>query len=182
MSGSSDRKNAAQESSAKAGNTPAVWLEMGVVLLFIAAPAIAYLGSWLLWGDEYVKFDKQFQSLEYRTSLGFTSHLFESLFLKLRFVPVLLFIIWRSGDDWPRFGLVKPQWHKDIAIGFGLWLVVAVVQNLVSTVRGDYYAWTWLRFFASPAPLLPTLLCLASSCATGFSEELVAACLPDSAI
>jgi membrane protease YdiL (CAAX protease family) len=80
--------------------------------------------------------------------------------------------MWRSGEGWARFGLVKIKWEKDILIGIGLAVIVAVTDYLVSAVWKGTHLSVWSRLFPVPVPPDRLLLCLASSCSIGFYEEL----------
>ena len=142
----------------------------GAISSLDCGPTISSLGCSLIWGSEYQKLAQEWRKAEYKTATAFETSSFESMVLRLRFVPVVLFVMWRSGEGWSRFGLVKPMVGKDILIGLGLWLVVTTSDSLIGLVfhrhvpEGQLYpaAISWHR----------AILLLGDCCAAGFSEEL----------
>ena len=123
------------------------------------------MGCSLFWGSEYQKLDQQRRHAAYKTATAFETMSFESMVTRLRFVPVVLLVMWRSGEGWSRFGLVKPKFRKDILIGLGLWLVVAILDSLIALA------------FNRPqpcAPLFPVALPLTrASCSSERVVQLV---------
>jgi len=153
-------------------NRRVLWIETGVILLLIAAPVFSWIVFWLLWGSDYLQLDKQISHLGLGTSTAFAINNIESIFRSLRLVPVVLFIMWRSGDEWSRFGLVKPKMEKDILIGLGLLLIIGVIHATHWVIESPSHHWTWSRLFMTPIPINRALPLLASCFALGFSEEL----------
>jgi membrane protease YdiL (CAAX protease family) len=150
-----------------------LWVETSVVLLLIGGFLFARIPCWAFWRGEYLQYDEQFSHLEVQTSATFGIHLFESMNGHLILIPIVLFIIWRSGDPWSRFGLVKPKWPRDILIGLGLLLIVAVLRDeCLGAIFHDSFESTWLNLLPASNPPLRTALLIASACAIGFSEEL----------
>ncbi len=119
---------------AETAATVAVWLETAAVLVVVAAPSIARVACWVVWGGDYLEYDKRFRDVQTATSRSFTIGVLESFFSHLRWVPIILFLMWRSGDTWARFGLVRPRWKKDILLGVGLSLILAVTGYVVQNV------------------------------------------------
>jgi membrane protease YdiL (CAAX protease family) len=80
-----------------------------------------------------------------------------------------LYIIWRSGDPWSHFGLMRPAWAVDLPLGLGVFLAGAFIDEVHSGIRPAP------RAAADPATSGPAvyLLYLWASCANGFAEELV---------
>ena len=161
-------------SSDSSESRPVLWIETGVVLAWLAAPTLAWVACWLFWGSDYLQLNRQILHLEDRTSTTFAIGSMESLFSSLRLIPIVLFIMWRSGDKWSRFGLVKPKLAKDILIGMGLLLMIGVMKEMGRIIETPSYHWTWSRLFPAAVPPDRALLLLASTCAIGFSEELIA--------
>ena len=144
-------------------------MELCAVLILITAPTFAYLGCSLFWGDEYQTIRDR-RSLESRTETAVEVDLFESMIVRLRLVPIILFVIWRSGEAWSRFGLVKPAIPKDVVIGLGVWLIVAFFTSLIALAFGRHNPWLSFQPFAVPP--VRAMLLVGESCAVGFSEEL----------
>jgi membrane protease YdiL (CAAX protease family) len=148
----------------------ATWLEIGVVVLLICAPTLASLGCSLFWGSDYQKLVQQRRRAEFRTATAFETFRFGSMVIDLRSVALVLFVMWRSGERWSRFGLVKPKLGKDILLGLGLWLVVAVARWLLGLALNARHP--ELGLYPAAVPFSGALLLVGWSCAVGFSEEL----------
>jgi membrane protease YdiL (CAAX protease family) len=147
-----------------------MWLEIGAIVLLTCAPTLSSVGCSLFWGSEYQKLAEQRRRDDYRTATAFDSHRFESMVVRLRFVPVVLFVMWRSGEGWSRFGLVKPKVRKDILIGLGLWLVVATFNAIIALKLNSPHP--WIGLYPVAIPLTRAVLLIGESCVVGFSEEL----------
>jgi membrane protease YdiL (CAAX protease family) len=172
-------RNSKQELSRQAnpvGNARrlTLWFETSAVLLLIAGSILSRVLCWVLWGSAYLQYDKRFFDLQTQTPTTYGIKLFESMIGNLGLIPIVLFIIWRSGDTWSRFGLVKPKWKNDILIGLGLFLIVTVVRDELvgSLFANDSFTFTWWNLFPAANPPVHTLLLIASACAIGLSEEL----------
>jgi membrane protease YdiL (CAAX protease family) len=152
--------------------TLVTWVETSVVLLLFAVPTLARVACWSVWGSNYLDYDKRIGDIESLDPLGFSIDLLNSFFLHLRFVPILLFVMWRSGDGWSRFGLVKPRWARDIIIGVGLSIIIAVADYIVRAAWTGTHISLWSRMFPAAGAIDRVLLCFVSACAFGFSEEL----------
>jgi membrane protease YdiL (CAAX protease family) len=150
-------------------------LEIGVVLFIFATPSLASWGCFLIWGEEYQRFEKDLHNEQYRSSLAYHVASFDDIFLSLRYVPVVLFLMWRSSDGWDHFGIVKPKMHKDILIGFGLAFAIIFIRGFFYSIFDNRPGWAfhWNRFYPGPVPLNLAVLLLGKACAVGFSEELV---------
>ena len=172
MNPRSERRASRQSSYASNARSLTLWVETSVVLLLIAGPTLAGVACWVFWGDEYLLYDKQHLYLDAQTSTTFGIKLLESMVTKLRLVPIILFVIWRSGDAWSRFGLVKPKWQRDVLIGAGLSLLVVVTDQMVRPLFHSSHTFTWWNLLPASNPPSRTLLLIAANCATGFSEEL----------
>ena len=96
---------------------------------------------------------------------------FESMVVRLRYVPIVLFLIWRSSLGWSHFGIVKPELAKDVLLGIGLWVVVATLESIISLSFGGHYPWTPFR--SVTVPVARSFLLLGDCFAIGFVEELV---------
>lgn len=149
-----------------------LWLETSAVLLMIATPAILYILCWIWWRNAYLEYHKELEGLTYRSALGYTVQLVQYCSRCLYEVPILLFVMWRSGDGWAHFGLVRPKWEKDIILGIWLWLLGAVGSCLIVALWSDDSYPLSQSFFPAPGRPDFILLCLLASCAIGFSEEL----------
>jgi len=142
----------------------AMRLEVGAVVFLLCAPALASLGSRLIWGSAYP------EQAGYRTAAAFETMVFERTLISLRYVPLILFVIWRSGEGWSRFGIVKIELGKDVWIGLGLWIVVAALDGLIGLAFHRHYPWS--RLLAVSVSPERALLLVVHTCAVGFSEEL----------
>jgi membrane protease YdiL (CAAX protease family) len=163
-----------RESSYTSENRHVLWIETGVVLFLIMAPTLNWIVCWSFWGSDFLQLNKQIRHLEFETPTTFAIGMMEEIFIKLRWLPVVLFIIWRSGYEWSRFGLVKPKLEKDILIGFGLFLIVGVMNEMRWVIGTPSHHWTWSVLFLAPISIDRAILLLASSIAIGFSEEIIA--------
>jgi membrane protease YdiL (CAAX protease family) len=172
MSRNANRK--VSELAGRAGSTRrlTLWIETSVVLLFMVGSILSWAACWLFWGNEYLEYDKQFFSLGVQSSATFGMESLESMFAKLRFIPIILFIIWRSGDAWSRFGLVKPKLGKDVLIGVGLSIVLVAAGQITILLFHSSSPFTWWNLLPASSPPSRTILLIASNCAIGFSEEL----------
>jgi membrane protease YdiL (CAAX protease family) len=147
----------------------AAWLEIGAVVLLTCAPTLASLGRSVFWGSEFPITAQHRRHAEHQTAAQYETALFDSMVLRLRFVPVVLLVMWRSGAGWAFFGLVKPR-LKDILVGLGLWLVVAIIDALIALAF--YRHNPWLGLSAVAIPWRRAGLLLGDCCAIGFAEEL----------
>jgi membrane protease YdiL (CAAX protease family) len=146
----------------------ATWLEIGAILLLVLAPSLSSLTCSLLWGSEYQKLEQDRRDAEYKTTTAFETAKFWSMVN----VPVVLFVMWRSGKGWACFGLGKPRIGKDILIGLFLWLIAAIFSSFVD-VAFERRPHPSFLFYPSLIPWHRGILLLADCCAIGFSEELV---------
>jgi membrane protease YdiL (CAAX protease family) len=130
----------------------------------------------LLWDGEYQRYQYEERRAEFQSLLAYNVMSFHDIFLHLRYVPVILFLMWRSRDGWARFGFVRPRFFKDIAIAFALALAILVVDECLFSLRGARYgrSFDWSRLGPWPVPVDMELVLLARCFAIGFSEELVA--------
>ncbi len=126
----------------------ALWIETGAVLLLVAAPTLGSITCWMFWGSEYVQFNKQIIRLTDRTQTAFAISHTESIFSYLRLAPVVLYIMWRSGNDWSQFGFVKPRLGRDILIGVGLMLMVGLLQEASWVVEAPFSSLEVVEFVA----------------------------------
>jgi membrane protease YdiL (CAAX protease family) len=124
----------------------------------------------LFWGGENLKSAPHRHRAEHQTAAEYDTTLFESIVTRLRFVPVVLVVMWRSGAGWASFGLVKPSLGKDILIGLGLWLLVATCDALIALAFNRSHPWG--GFYPLAIPWHRAALLLGDCCAIGFSEEL----------
>ena len=115
----------------------ATWFEIGAVLFLVCAPHLGVLACWLFWGDAYQQVMNQRVLANCKTALAYDTNLLDSTFAILRYIPIILFIIWRSGRGLAHFGLVKPKVGKDILIGLGLSLIVTILDCFVHLIRRD---------------------------------------------
>lgn len=153
-------------------NKSILWIETGFVLIWIAAPTLSYILCWLLWGSDYLQYRNGILYLENRAWVPFAISNMGDIFINLREVLVVLFIMWRSEDEWFRFGLVKPKLEKDFLIGFSMMLIIGIVHAMGWVIESPTHRWTWSRLIMTPVPIDRALLILAASLAIGFSEEL----------
>jgi membrane protease YdiL (CAAX protease family) len=167
------RSSSTRNALAATTRTLDVWLETSAVLFLLATPVILRVACWLIWGNEYLEHNKRLDDLELGTSFGLTLHCFEMVFWHLQWVPLLLFVMWRSGVGWARFGLVKPKWGKDILIGLGIWVTQVVVWHVLRESWRQHHLSLLDQFLPAASPTGKILLCLVWSCAVGFEEELV---------
>jgi membrane protease YdiL (CAAX protease family) len=151
-------------------------LELAVVLVIMTAPTLGSWGCDLLWDGEYQRYQYEERRAEFQSLLAYNVMSFHDIFLHLRYVPVILFLMWRSRDGWASFGFVRPRFFKDIAIAFALALAILVVDECLFSLRGARYgrSFDWSRLGPWPVPVDMELVLLARCFAIGFSEELVA--------
>jgi membrane protease YdiL (CAAX protease family) len=147
-----------------------VMLEVGAVLTFILGSTIASSGSALVWPDDYAKLRRDQDFSVWSSWATMDIDTFKRAVLHLCYVPIILFIIWRSGKPWSRFGLGKPKYPTDLLLGLCLWFNVAVLDALVTLAFSRHTSWQ--RFSIGSVPYDRLLLLLVWSCAVGFSEEL----------
>jgi membrane protease YdiL (CAAX protease family) len=156
-----------------AGSKRAAWFEIVAVLLLTCAPAITTLGSSLFWGSNTpraARAAERRQRTETRTATSYDSGLFTSITSHLRYVPILLFVMWRSCEGWSRFGLVRPRFRKDVLIGLVVWVAVAGVHSLVALANRRTDA--GISFVPYALPAARFCLLLADCCTIGCAEEL----------
>jgi membrane protease YdiL (CAAX protease family) len=160
---------------AKNGNRGRLF-EMAAVILVMVAPSMASWGCNLLWDGEYQQYRLNQRKAEYQSSLTYNVASFNDTFLHLRYVPVILFVMWRSGDGWDRFGFVRPKLRKDVLIGIALAFVIIFVDESVYSLLGIRHGWRfrWDRFYPSPVPVSLEMLLIGRCLAVGLSEELLA--------
>ena len=166
-----------ENQSAQPQSACATWLEIGAVIVLICAPTLSSLGRSLFWGSEkavphrhHVLHDVPEHHAEHQTAAEYDASLFDSMVLRLRFVPIVLFVMWRSGKGWASFGLVKPKIVKDILLALGLWLAVATFDALIALAFDRPHP--WLGFSPVALPWQRGFLLAADCCAIGFAEEL----------
>jgi membrane protease YdiL (CAAX protease family) len=145
-------------------------LEVAAVLVLILGPSFAYVVGYLIWGGDYNNLASDRRFIASRTESVMNIDSLERMLGKLRLIPVVLFVIWRSGKPWSWFGLVKPKYPKDLLLGLGLWLLIAVLDGFVSIAfkRRE----PWLPFTRIAVPQARLLWLVGWSCAVGLSEEL----------
>lgn len=145
-------------------------LEMAAVLSLTMAVSLGYAVCRLSWGDEYRQLYDQRSYLGRCTPMGFDSSEVELTLYYLGFVPIILFVMWRSGDGWSHFGIVKSAYGKDILIAFGLSLAIVGLDCLIHVASNGWYPLP--NMLAEPIPWRRTVLILVECCAGGFSQEL----------
>ncbi len=134
------------------------------------APGISDVSCRLVWGSPYQKSDENQRKIEGRNRIAFDVASLESMICSLQLVPVVLVVMWRSGEGWNRFGLVKPRVGKDIVIGLAIWLMAGVASVFIRMLFHTHNPWSPLYAVAVPAGR--ALLLVGRSCAIGFAEEL----------
>jgi membrane protease YdiL (CAAX protease family) len=97
--------------------------------------------------------------------------LLERMFTRLAFVPIVLLVMWRSGKSWASYGLVKPEFAKDILIGLGLWITIALFGSFVD-VAFAIRPHPSTFFYPVAVPWHRAILLLGGCCMIGFWEEL----------
>jgi membrane protease YdiL (CAAX protease family) len=146
-------------------STSELWMETSVVLILAMLPSLYGFVSSLITGQS-----------------GSVSFLDDHLYYIMRAVwssvPVL-YLIHRSRESWANFGLVRPRLVQDGLGGILIW-----AAKVTATTAMWFFTFAWfggdgLRLFLSnwwvfPRPVgAEYLLLVFSSCAIGFSEELV---------
>ncbi|MCX7426031.1 MAG: CPBP family intramembrane metalloprotease [Planctomycetia bacterium] len=170
MNEASNSESLTTPPTARTAGRRAMAFEMAAVLCLIAALPLGYAVCRLSWGDEYRQLCDQRSYLGYYTPVGFDSNEVQRTFYTLQCIPIILFVMWRSGDGWSHFGIVKPAYEKDIAIGLGLSLAIVGLKCLVHVASNGWYPIP--TFLANPVPWRRAVLILADCCAVGFSQEL----------
>jgi membrane protease YdiL (CAAX protease family) len=150
-------------------------LEIGVVIFIIAAPSLASWGCNLFWDGEYQKFANNEQKAEYQSTLAYNVASFKDIILHLRYIPVILFFMWKSGEGWAHYGIVKPRLHKDVIIGIGLAFIIIFKNEIFNSLFDSRHGWSfhWDRFYPAPVPVDLGTLLLGRCFAIALTEELV---------
>lgn len=162
----SEQSPGANEHAAR--SKAALLAELAAVLFLLTAPTIASLGSAAVTGNENEESAVSRRHAKTEAA-DFAAAEFRSAILRLRYLPILLFVMWRSGEGWARFGLVKPRIGKDLLIGVGLWAVVATVDALIALAFHRHDAAHGLYALATPwARAVPLAL---HSCVVALVEE-----------
>lgn len=144
-----------------------LWAETGLVVFLVVLPHLLYLFS-----------SEEPSQLSGKTALNFSY--FYGLFLSFQDCALVLYLIWRSGEPWSRFGLSRPRWILDIVLGLSIWMVDKVVHSMIQSAFGplglsrgtlDRASLASTNFFV---PGLFDYILAAISCSfRGFKEELV---------
>jgi uncharacterized protein len=145
-----------------------LWIEVSVVFVLVAAPALGWATSWLLGGEGYLKLDRK---IVLSTSAAPVTYSAERAVLNLRLACVVLFIMWRSGDGWAYFGMTKPKWATDIFLGFGLFVITCLITATKWFITASPLQ-AWSSYLPAAVPLTHKLILFASFSAVGFFEEL----------
>lgn len=148
--------------------TRSIWLEIAAVLCFFCAPAFVSQATSLFWGDEH--HERTVQRRHAQSAAAFDKDSFGVMVTSLCLVPIILVVMWKSGDGWAYFGVVRPKIGRDILLGLGLWLVVAILCALTSLAFNERHPWTVL--YPVAIPWHRAMLLLGEYCALGFAEEL----------
>ncbi len=149
----------------------AIWFEIGAIVVLSCGPTLSNWGCSLIGGSEYQKLDQQWRDAQHKTATVFETTKFESMVQHLQLVPVVLFVMWRSGEGWACFGLVKAKLGKDILTGFGLWLIAITFVSLINLVAFHQRV-PEHRLYPDAISWHRAMLLIANCCAIGFSEEL----------
>ncbi len=167
-------KNATKASSRRQNGgiaaNRATWFEIGAIVLLMCIPTFSGLGCSVLWGSEYEKLAQHRRDVEHQTATEYETNLFDSTVFYAQLVPAVLFVMWRSGEDWSYFGLVKVRIGKDIMIGLGLWLVAATLAGVLALAFHRPHPWKDL--YPSAISWHHAILLLGYCCVIGFWQEL----------
>src|SRR5450759_1237539 len=128
----------------------ATWLEIGAVVILITAPTFASLGRSVFTDVEADKTSSTRRQFQSQTATAFAAAELKSAVLRLRFAPIILFVMWRSGEGWSRFGFVRPKLGKDLLMGLGIWLTIAVLDCLIALTFARRNPWFGLCPAAVP--------------------------------
>ena len=148
----------------------ATWLEIAAVVVLFSAPTFASLTRSMFSDVEPEKTNSKRRHFESQTPAQFAAAELKSSILRLRLVPVILFVMWRSGMRWSRFGFVKPRLVRDVLLGLGIWLTIAILDGLI--------AWTfarrhpWFGLWPDSVPWAYVLPLVGQCCVVGFAEEV----------
>ena len=148
----------------------ATWLEIGAVVILITAPTFASLGRSVFTDVEPDKTSSSRRQFQSQTATQFAAAELKSAVLRLRFAPIILFVMWRSGEGWSRFGFVRPKLGKDLLMGLGIWLTIAILDCLIALTFARRNPWFGLWPLAVPWQYALPLI--GQCCAVGFAEEL----------
>jgi membrane protease YdiL (CAAX protease family) len=163
----------ADAKTADAGRTAdrrAVWFEVAAIVALICVPEISAIASYMLWGPDYRKLERGAMTAESHSLTAFNAIAFDSMISRLRFVPIVLFVMWRSGRGWAEFGLVRPKFVRDLLLGLAFWLLTATLSALIEVAYGRRHPWEWLYPATIPSSLV--LLIFGQYIVVGFVEEL----------
>ncbi len=160
-----NEKNIIQPSLLNSGQRTSVqlWIEVIAVLCLAYVPymVFAVYGLYEPWS----------------TTLSFVGNMLNEIVSSLQVMIPLLVIIWLSNDQWSMFGIVRPKWLIDVAIG-GLVFICGMMAYLIA-----YYSFTPSILESSgsvysatapiPKGIFAHLLCLVFCVLSGFAQELV---------
>jgi membrane protease YdiL (CAAX protease family) len=144
-----------------------LWLETAVVLTLAVAFDLLNACALLVWPAE--------------TPLAFAQEHVLLLARSLQIGVPVLYLMYRSGEPWRRFGLRRPRWIVVPLGGAATWVAAFTGWMLfwpVTSVLVPVGVYNWLgtaveSAFARPQTTPEDALLVVSSCANGFAEELV---------
>jgi membrane protease YdiL (CAAX protease family) len=142
------------------------WVELGVVFLIGVIVPFGNALQEVIWPE----------STQHRTSISFVQDASGTI-LSLGSISLLMvYLLWRSGEPWSRWGIVRFVWWRDISLAVGLWLSVWFLQDM-------FYVFLRRRLAIDPTsttawPMDPTsaweyCLLVPMSLVIAFSEEVV---------
>lgn len=98
---------AANQPKPETAKNRATWLEIDAVVILITAPTFASLGRSVFTDAEADKTATTRRHFQSQTATAFAAAELKSAVLRLRFAPIMLFVMWRSGEGWSRFGFAR---------------------------------------------------------------------------
>jgi membrane protease YdiL (CAAX protease family) len=122
-----------------------LWAEVGVVLMVVLLPMYSAAVE-LIWPTHGLS--SAAESLSLRDSLG-------NIVNDTSRSGLLLYLIWRSGEPWTRFGFTPFRWTRsDINIILGIVLVNFGIEELVSLLDSDHLEYDGEDVIGSPGTVV----------------------------
>ena len=145
-----------------------LWIETAVVILVYVATSFYAAIAALIWPQDH-------------TSRSLLQGSISFLVIDSAAIGLVLYVIWRSGEPWSAFGLVRPRWIVDFFLGVAIWAIALTIRIfcwrvLVGLFGRDIFTIApadtgWSP--PNPNGLVEILALVISVCVSASTEELV---------